>query len=155
LKHLRLSCVGGDSGDLQGDLLGRKIGTIRYGVDPDTPFLDERDPDIVLIEGPSDATGMIKEFTMPGVTPPVALLCYTANVPVHSIVYPFAVYSSEYRAMLWAAEHGRPCRFIDLPSDIKAPLYLVISQKSSFLQEIPAGVLYYNKKQPGDDFLWT
>ena len=86
-------------------------------------FLDKYDPEIVLIEGPSDATELIREFTMPGVTPPVALLCYTSNVPVHSIVYPFAIYSPEYRAITWAKEHNKPCRFIDLPSDIKAPLY--------------------------------
>ena len=86
-------------------------------------FLSDIDPDIILIEGPSDATDMIREFTMPGVIPPIALLCYTADVPVHSIVYPFAVYSPEYRAMLWAEKHKKPCRFIDLPSHIKAPLY--------------------------------
>ncbi|QQO09959.1 DUF5682 family protein [Breznakiella homolactica] len=86
-------------------------------------FLDEIRPDLVLIESPSDTSVLIEDLTRRGVQPPVAVLCYTADVPVHSIVYPLASYSPEYQALLWAKEHKKKSRFIDLPSDVKTPLY--------------------------------
>ncbi|MDR2096845.1 MAG: DUF5682 family protein [Treponema sp.] len=86
-------------------------------------FLDRIRPEIILVESPSDTEALIPDLTRGGVKPPVAVLCYTADVPVHSIVYPLASYSPEYQCLFWAREHGAPVRFIDLPSDIKAQLY--------------------------------
>ncbi|MDR2400644.1 MAG: DUF5682 family protein [Deferribacteraceae bacterium] len=86
-------------------------------------FLDKTKPDIVLIENPSDAEHLIEGLTGLGVKMPVAILCYTVQLPVHSIVYPFASYSPEYQSMLWAKDNKKSVRFIDLPSNIKAPLY--------------------------------
>ncbi|MDR1901705.1 MAG: DUF5682 family protein [Treponema sp.] len=86
-------------------------------------FLDQIRPEMVLIESPSDTEALIHDLTREGVKPPVAVLCYTADVPVHSIVYPLASYSPEYQCLLWAREHKKPVRFIDLPSDIKTQLY--------------------------------
>jgi len=69
---------------------------------------------IVLIEAPSDATGLIKHLLHPGVKTPVAILAYTTDMPVDMVLYPIADYSPEFLAM----KLGREVRFIDLPSDI-------------------------------------
>ena len=86
-------------------------------------FLERIKPEIVLIETPSDTETLINDLTKTNVKPPVALLCYTVDIPVHSIVYPLAKYSPEYQALMWAKKNKKASRFIDLPSNIKAPLY--------------------------------
>ena len=47
-----------------------------------------------------------------------AILAYTNTLPVKTILYPFAFYSPEIQAILWAYEHKVPCRFMDLPSSV-------------------------------------
>ena len=81
-------------------------------------LLDEVHPRLVLVEGPSDLNDQMENITRPETTPPIAVLAFTQAVPVRSILYPFAEYSPEYQAILWAHEHGVPCRFMDLPSDV-------------------------------------
>ncbi|MGE5611102.1 MAG: DUF5682 family protein [Bacillota bacterium] len=81
-------------------------------------FLEEIRPTAVLIEGPADAEGEFAALVSPETRPPVAILAHTTELPVRTILYPFAVYSPEYAALAWAAAHGVPARFIDLPSDI-------------------------------------
>ena len=94
-------------------------------------FLDRLDPQIVLIEGPSDFTELIPSLTDSRVVPPVAVMAYTERLPVRTIIYPFAVYSPEYQALLWARDHGRPVRFIDLPSSV----FLALEGKNEKNQE--------------------
>lgn len=79
-------------------------------------FLDEIDPTAVLIEGPSDASGEIRHLVHATTKPPVAILAFTEEVPVQTVLWPFAVYSPEYQAMKWAQKHGAYAAFIDLPS---------------------------------------
>ncbi len=86
-------------------------------------FLESVKPDCVLIEMPSDTTALINDIAKSGVKPPIAVLCYTTEIPAYSIVYPLALYSPEYQALLWANKKKKICRFIDLPSYVKAPLY--------------------------------
>ena len=81
-------------------------------------YLDHIRPEQILIEGPSDFTELIEELGSEEVKPPVAVMAYTTELPIRTILYPFAVYSPEYQAVLWAREHGCPCRFCDLPSEI-------------------------------------
>ncbi|MDM8543849.1 DUF5682 family protein [Desulfococcaceae bacterium HSG9] len=81
-------------------------------------FLDRVKPDIVLIEGLSDAAGLIDHITGRRTKPPIAILAYTQTLPIRTLVYPMAVYSPEYQALLWAKIHDIEARFIDLPSDI-------------------------------------
>ena len=78
--------------------------------------LDELQPAAVLIEGPSDATSVLPMLADPAMKPPVALLCYPEDDPSQTGFWPFAEFSPEYRAVLWAVGHGTPVRFIDLPS---------------------------------------
>ena len=86
--------------------------------------LEEIKPRIVLIEGPSDFTYLIKEFDNKEVCPPVAILAYTTVQPIKSIIYPFAEYSPEYQGIKWCNNNNVACRFIDLPSSINLGIYL-------------------------------
>lgn len=85
-------------------------------------FLDEIRPQVVLVEGPSDAGDLIGQIASRGVVPPVAILAYTDQLPVRTLVFPLASYSPEYQAFLWAAENGVRAEFIDLPSDAAVTL---------------------------------
>lgn len=81
-------------------------------------FLDEKRPKMVLVEGPDDLTDMLVHLQNPDTKPPVAVLAYTKEAPVRTILYPFAEYSPEYQAVLWCGENGAECRFIDLPTEV-------------------------------------
>src|SRR5918998_679784 len=85
-------------------------------------YLDQIKPDIVLIEGLSDANELIPQVTRKGTKPPIAMLAYTDSLPVRTLIYPFAKYSPEFQAMCWAEEHDAACEFIDLPSDFSLAL---------------------------------
>lgn len=85
-------------------------------------FLEEIQPTAVLIEGPSDMTELIRDITKINTKPPIAMLAYTRDLPVETILYPLADYSPEYRAMLWGANSGVHVEFIDLPSAISIQL---------------------------------
>lgn len=78
--------------------------------------LDELNPVIVLIEGPSDASDLLPMLADPTMVPPVALLTYAADDPARSIFWPFATFSPEYQAACWAVRRGAAVRFIDLPA---------------------------------------
>ena len=78
--------------------------------------LDAARPQLVLVEGPSDLSGQIHWLCHPDTVFPAAILAFTAQPPVRTILYPFAEYSPELQAILWANERGVPCRFMDLPS---------------------------------------
>src|SRR5215510_14834103 len=81
-------------------------------------YLDRVRPDVVLIEGLSDANELIPQVTRKGTKPPIALLAYTDSLPVRTLIYPLARYSPEFQAMCWAHEHDAGVEFIDLPSDV-------------------------------------
>ena len=81
-------------------------------------YLDEIKPELVLIEGLSDANELISHVTRKGTRPPIALLAYTDTLPVRTLIYPLARYSPEFQAMSWANEHDVAVEFIDLPSDV-------------------------------------
>lgn len=87
--------------------------------------LDERRPKLVLVEGPSDFNDILADAVRPETKPPIAVLAYTKDAPVRTILYPFAEYSPEYQAMLWCHENHVECRFIDLPSET----FLAISER--------------------------
>jgi hypothetical protein len=78
--------------------------------------LTEQKPDVVLIEGPPEADGLVELAADPEMTPPVALLGYVAGEPKTAAFWPFAVFSPEWQAMRYAAGAGIPVRFCDLPA---------------------------------------
>ncbi len=78
--------------------------------------LDEFQPDTILIEGPSDADSLVPLASAFDMFPPVALLAYAAAEPSRAAFWPFAVFSPEWQALQWAAEHRATARFCDLPA---------------------------------------
>ena len=80
--------------------------------------LDAARPELVLVEGPSDLNDQMKWLCHPDTQFPASILAYTKVPPVRTILYPLAIYSPEVQAILWAYEHGVPCRFMDLPSSV-------------------------------------
>lgn len=78
--------------------------------------LDALLPVAVLIEGPADASALLPMLADPGMVTPVALLTYAEDDPANASFFPFADYSPEYQAALWAVRHKAELRFIDLPA---------------------------------------
>jgi hypothetical protein len=81
-------------------------------------YLDELQPTAVLIEGPADATAEIRHLTNKETKPPVAVLAFTADLPIRTALWPFAVYSPELQGLQWAEANGAMASFIDLPSSV-------------------------------------
>src|SRR4051812_22253993 len=78
--------------------------------------LDRLDPAAVLIEGPADANDLLQFAALPGMQPPVALLVHAADEPRLASFFPFASFSPEWRALIWALKRARPVRLIDWPA---------------------------------------
>lgn len=72
-------------------------------------------PDVVLIEGPPEADGLLPLATHEHTRPPVAILAYDPQSPASAVYYPFAVFSPEWQAIQYAAANNIPARFMDLP----------------------------------------
>ncbi len=111
-------------------------------------FLNEIEPTAVLIEGPSDANSQIQYITANGTKLPIAILAYTTELPIRTILYPFAEYSPEYQALLWAKEKGVYSQFIDLPSNITLAAENIGDHKLSKNNEAEEG--YENSKSDED-----
>lgn len=80
--------------------------------------LEAYQPDIILIEGPPDADGLIEYVRNPKLEPPVALLVYNPKDLSQAAYFPFASFSPEWQAMRFAKEKQRPVRFMDLPQSL-------------------------------------
>lgn len=81
-------------------------------------LLEEVQPDLVLVEGPSDLNHMMEPICQQETVPPIAVMAYSETVPIETILYPFAEYSPEYQAILWAGRNKKVCRFMDLPASV-------------------------------------
>lgn len=81
--------------------------------------LQDLKPVAVLIEGPADASALLPLLARPEMQPPVALLCYPEDDPASTSFWPFAEFSPEYQAALWAVGNNAALRFIDLPSSAR------------------------------------
>lgn len=81
--------------------------------------LEEMAPDIVLVEGPPDAHGVLPLLTRATMRPPVALLIYAPEHPHRAAYYPFTHFSPEWQALGYALGRGVPARFMDLPLAIQ------------------------------------
>ncbi|WP_433267105.1 DUF5682 family protein [Actinosynnema sp. CS-041913] len=69
-------------------------------------------PEIVLIEGPPEGDALLGH--VPDLVPPVALLLHDEAEPASAAFWPFAAFSPEWRALVWASAGGVPVRFFDL-----------------------------------------
>jgi Family of unknown function (DUF5682) len=77
--------------------------------------LQDLQPDIVLVEGPADATEMLPWLAHQDMEPPVALLVYRPDNPKRAGFFPFAVFSPEWQGIQYAQHQKIPVRFMDLP----------------------------------------
>ncbi|MGM9321713.1 DUF5682 family protein, partial [Deinococcus aquaticus] len=80
--------------------------------------LSQLDPDVVLVEGPSDADSVLAFLAQKDMKPPVALLGYVNDDPARASFWPFAAFSPEFVAFRWAARAGAVARFMDLPASV-------------------------------------
>lgn len=81
--------------------------------------LQDLKPVAVMIEGPADASALLPLLARAEMQPPVALLCYPEDDPASTSFWPFAEFSPEYQAALWAVGNNAALRFIDLPSSAR------------------------------------
>jgi hypothetical protein len=78
--------------------------------------LTDYQPDAVLIEGPADADPLLRWVLADGMTPPLALLGYAPDHPQTAAFWPYAVFSPEWQAMIYALQRGIDVGFCDLPA---------------------------------------
>lgn len=95
-------------------------------------------PDCLLLEGPADGQNAIGQLSKKGMQPPLALVLYAENDIENASFLPFADFSPEYQAILWAQNAQCPFFLIDLP----AQHYLVRHQDEEQLQ------LFHSPKPP-------
>lgn len=77
--------------------------------------LEQWRPDVVVIEGPTDAEEALALTAHEGLKPPVALLVYPPDEPGDATYFPFAEFSPEWQALRWAKSQKVPVRLMDLP----------------------------------------
>jgi Family of unknown function (DUF5682) len=100
--------------------------------------LDAIDPAVVLIEGSPEADDLVRFAALPGMRPPVALLLYAADDPAIAVFAPFAEFSPEWQAMLWALRNSRPVRFIDLPAGVTFAMRKAAAEMANIREEVRA-----------------
>lgn len=72
-------------------------------------------PDCILVEAPQDAETAIGYIGHAGLDPPAALLIYNPANLKQASYYPFAAFSPEWQAILYANRRSVPVRLMDLP----------------------------------------
>ena len=81
--------------------------------------LQTQSPDILLIEGPPEATETLSLLAEPDIKPPVSLLIYAPDslqtTEQKAAYYPFAEFSPEWQAIQHGLKNNIPIRFMDLP----------------------------------------
>ena len=101
-------------------------------------WLDSVRPELILIEGPSDAESLIPVITDPESQPPIAILAYSTDGTPQSCMWPFVRYSPEYEALRWAREHNVKARFVDWPSGVALGAARQSQKEREAESEIPA-----------------
>ncbi|WP_338873017.1 DUF5682 family protein [Myxococcus stipitatus] len=81
-------------------------------------WLERVKPEVVLIEGPCDASALVDVLCDADTRPPIALLGYRTDDTPGSALWPFAEYSPEYAALRWAQAHSARALFIDIPAGV-------------------------------------
>jgi hypothetical protein len=115
--------------------------------------LEHLQPDIVLVEGPPDGEEILKHASHEDMKPPVALLAYVPEKTEEAVFYPFAVFSPEWQAILYAQKNGVPVKFMDLPLMHKFALDLAKKEKGDKAdneqnKEVSSAQLDEEKEQP-------
>ena len=77
--------------------------------------LDSLRPTAVLVELPADCEAALVWVGNGHLVPPVALLGYVVDHPQRAAFLPFAEFSPEWQAFIWAKQHDVVVRAMDLP----------------------------------------
>lgn len=77
--------------------------------------LNDLKPDIILLEGPNEASKLVEMVDHPDMEPPVAILAFQSDNVNNASFYPFAEFSPEWQTLLYAKKNKIECRFFDLP----------------------------------------
>ena len=77
--------------------------------------LTQFSPDCLLVELPSDSEHALSYINHSGLKPPVSLMVYDKKQVAQAAYLPFAVFSPEWQAGLYAARHAIPFIPMDLP----------------------------------------
>ena len=78
-------------------------------------MLEKLKPDMILVEGPPELDTITKWVGEKDLKPPVSVLCYDENNPQRASFYPFAEFSPEWQALVFAKKNTIPVRMMDLP----------------------------------------
>jgi hypothetical protein len=113
-------------------------------------FLDEVSPELVLVEGPEDATAIIDVLVDRETKPPVAVLGYRTDGVQGSSLWPFAAYSPEYVALAWARKHGREAAFIDVSTGCALASYAGETGGVDIEEENEKGSAHAHAHEDGD-----
>ncbi len=84
--------------------------------------LDAQQPDLIVLESPTELEPLLADANLPGMKPPLAALLYQAGQAQNASFYPFAVFSPEWQAIQWAARHQVQVHCFDLPASIRFAL---------------------------------
>jgi hypothetical protein len=107
------------------------------------------DPDLVLVEGPPDADSLLPLMVQEGMHPPVALLIYAAEAPHRAAYYPFAGFSPEWQALLYAAQNQRTARFFDLPQRYQlGPQGVLPEHPIPATEQVPLSLIEQPERDP-------
>ena len=113
--------------------------------------LNRLQPAKILIEGPPEANELIRFAGRSDMKPPLAILVYAVQDPAQASFYPFAEYSPEWRALIWAHAQGVPAEFIDLPHAYR--LEQQLPAETELNQEAgPDSAALEQSRQQGDPF---
>lgn len=121
-------------------------------------YLQELKPDIILLEGPTEAEAMVPYVSNEQIEPPVAILAYQPDQPQNAVFYPFAEFSPEWQTIRYAMQHNVPLRFFDLPLtysmalNINAPKEKEKEEKEE--EEKKEETKEQDRKNNGDPFDW-
>jgi hypothetical protein len=99
--------------------------------------LERLDPAVVLIEGAPEGEPLVPYVARAGMKPPVAMLFYAEDDARAASFAPFAEFSPEWQAMLWAVSRQRPVRFIDWPAAVALALLKAAAEPESDRDENP------------------
>lgn len=97
--------------------------------------LEQLRPDMILIEGPLEITDALALIGHSDLKPPVSVMIYNTENPKQSTFYPFAEYSPEWVAAIYANKHNIPLRAMDLPAAIGFQIDLLKQQEEQITFE--------------------
>ena len=110
--------------------------------------LNKLQPVKILIEGPADCSELLPFLAHKNMQPPVALLAFVADEAAVSFYYPFADFSPEYQACLWAVKNNIEPVFIDIPAAIQLAQILDMQAKNEAhtTENLGATALFSSKR---------